>query len=250
MSLSSSSSHATANKPATGKTAKATQCHGVCNKSKEADTKKAKSKHAADSSNASSSNSKPKAKAPSQSPCKLTDATAPAPATARIEQTPSSDQHNTVSAKTTKAADSARVADKAETPSTKPPHTHYDAHAAPGATTATDKSTSTADGLSQPKSSAGQLPSVPKRIGPVNLYIQHNLHKVELMLVTDEESWEAIVKPLNNPQKNELLANMVAFIISLYEVDVHIEDRNILPPTRMEIETLLDNMFAKTAQLA
>ncbi len=139
------------------------------------DAKKANAKHAADSSHALCSTGEPKAKSASLSSRKLTDATAPAQATAHNEQTPSCDQVNAVPAKTTKPADSARVADKAETPATEPQHTHNDAQAISGAT----------DELSQPKSSAPQRPSVPKRIGPVKLYMQHNLHKVDLMLVTD-----------------------------------------------------------------
>ncbi len=109
--------------------------------------------------------------------------------------------------------------------------------------------TSAAD---KPKNVASQLPAVPKRIGPVNLYTLHrgNLHKVDLTTVTDEASWKALVKPLKVDQENELLANMATFILSLSEIDTHIDDKQILKTTRAEIATLIDGMLMNTAHLA
>jgi hypothetical protein len=177
-------------------------------------------------------------------------ATAPAPATALNEPTALCDPANADSAKTTATADSTRAADKAQTPATEPPHTHDDAQVISGTKAATDASAGATDEPSQPKSSAPQLPSVLKRIGPVNLYTQHNLHKLDLTLITDEASWEVLVKQLNKQQKNELLDNMAAFIISLPDVDTHIDDKKIFTPTHREITTLIDDMLARTAQLA
>ena len=91
---------------------------------------------------------------------------------------------------------------------------------------------------------------MPKRIGPINLYTLHNLHKVDLTAVTDEESWKALVKPLNEQQKNELLANMATFILSLSEINTHIDNKQILKTTRAEIAKLIDGMLMNTAHLA
>ncbi len=43
---------------------------------------------------------------------------------------------------------------------------------------------------------------------------------------------------------------MAAFIISLPDVDTHIDDKKIFAPTCKEIATLIDDIFAKTVQLA
>jgi hypothetical protein len=120
----------------------------------------------------------------------------------------------------------------------KPPHTHNDAQAA------------TTSAANKPKNVAPQLPPVPKRIGPVNLYVTHNLHKVDLTTITDEKSWKALVKPLKMEQENELLANMATFILSLSEIDPHIDDKQILKTTRAEIAELINGMLTSTAHLA
>jgi hypothetical protein len=73
---------------------------------------------------------------------------------------------------------------------------------------------------------------------------------VDLTAVTDEESWEVLVKLLNEQQKNELLANIATFVLSLPEVNTHVDDKKILKVTCTEIAALINSMLTKTAQLA
>jgi hypothetical protein len=194
-------------------------------KRKDAEAKKPKTKHATDTDRRSSN------KGESQVKTVAPSSTVPASANAHKQNT-------APKASAPPPANKTRVTDKAQTQTVKPPHTHNDAQAA------------TTSAANKTKNIAPQLPPVPKRIGPANLYVTHNLHKVDLTAVTDEESWKTLVKPLKMEQENELLDNMATFIFSLSEIDPHIDDKQILKTTRAETAELIDDMLMKTAHLA